>query len=292
MEAALSGQGPTYSYTILGNEFAVPGVVVADVKFYQSTTQRVSTASFVFNVINDTLDGLGGGTAGYSDELETLRAAMEGYIDAFGELSPMKPRGAYSSSTQYYPGDCVTLNDASWLCIQPCKNVTPNNNAYWQKVVEVADPTKADRVNGATNGNLAGLNANGNLTDSGVAASSIGNKANKVSNATNGNLAQLNSSGDLVDSGILKTTLSTLMSRFYTGYIGTQASITIPSGAYIMFIVKTQYAQSVIYFIDGNGVQKLAGNENVTVTRTSESGTFIISWTGVNYFTYFLIKAN
>jgi len=167
VEAALSGQGPTYSYTILGNEFAVPGVVVADVKFYQSTTQRVSTASFVFNVINDTLDGLGGGTAGYSDELETLSAAMEGYIEAFGNLSPINPRGAYNASTAYEPADCVSYNGNSWLCIQPCTGVTPSEGAYWQQVADTATG-KADKVNGAITGNLAGLDSTGNLTDSGV----------------------------------------------------------------------------------------------------------------------------
>lgn len=174
VEAALSGQGPTYSYTILGNEFAVPGVVVADVKFYQSTTQRVSTASFVFNVINDTLDGLGGGTAGYSDELETLSAAMEGYIEAFGNLSPINPRGAYNASTAYEPADCVSYNGNSWLCIQPCTGVTPSEGAYWQQVADMA-AGKADKVNGATNGHFAGLDANGNLTDSGKSPTDIQN---------------------------------------------------------------------------------------------------------------------
>lgn len=172
VEASLTGGGPNYSYTILGNEFAVPGVVVADVKFYQSTTQRVSTASFVFNVINDTLDGLGGGTAGYSDELETLSAAMEGYIEAFGNLSPINPRGAYNASTAYEPADCVSYNSNSWLCIQPCTGVTPSEGAYWQQVADMATG-KADKVNGATNGNFAGLDASGNLTDSGVSSALI-----------------------------------------------------------------------------------------------------------------------
>lgn len=175
VEAALSGQGPTYSYMILGNEFAVPGVVVADVKFYQSTTQRVSTASFVFNVINDTLDGLGGGTAGYSDELETLSAAMEGYIEAFGNLGPINPRGAYNASTAYEPADCVSYNGNSWLCIQPCTGVTPSEGAYWQQVADMATG-KADKVAGATNGNLAALNSAGNLTDSGIKASTVPEK--------------------------------------------------------------------------------------------------------------------
>jgi hypothetical protein len=180
VEAALSGQGPTYSYTILGNEFAVPGVVVADVKFYQSTTQRVSTASFVFNVINDTLDGLGGGTAGYSDELETLRAEMEeaaevldDYIDAYGELKPLNPRGNYDAATTYHPCDMVYYNGASWVNTAESTGQAPSTgSAYWMKGVDL-DTSKADKVVGATNGNFAGLDSNGNLTDSGQSPTSI-----------------------------------------------------------------------------------------------------------------------
>lgn len=170
VEASLAGGGPNYSYTILGNEFAVPGVVVADVKFYQSTTQRVSTASFIFNVIGDTLDGLGGGTAGYSDELETLSSTMQGYITAFGNLTPINPCGAYNSGTAYKPADCVSYNGISWICIQNCTGVTPSEGTYWQKMAD-PDASKADKVNGATSGNFAGLDANGNLTDSGSKAS-------------------------------------------------------------------------------------------------------------------------
>ena len=42
-------------------------------------------------------------------------------------------------------------------------------------VLLLRDDSAANLVTGATNGNLAGLDANGNLTDSGVSASSIGN---------------------------------------------------------------------------------------------------------------------
>lgn len=61
---------------------------------------------------------------------------------------------------------------------------------------------KADKVANASNGHLAGLDANGNLTDSGVLATSISGKADKVVSATDGDLAKLNSYGNLVDSGI------------------------------------------------------------------------------------------
>ena len=67
---------------------------------------------------------------------------------------------------------------------------------------------KANIVSGATSGNFAGIDANGNLTDSGSKPSDfltshqdITGKADKVSNATSGNFASLDSNGNLVDSG-------------------------------------------------------------------------------------------
>ena len=74
--------------------------------------------------------------------------------------------------------------------------------------VETALSDKADKVTSATNGNFAGLDSNGNLTDSGSKASDfltshqdISGKADKVSGATNGNFAGLDSNGNLTDSG-------------------------------------------------------------------------------------------
>lgn len=89
---------------------------------------------------------------------------------------------------------------------------------------------KADKVTSATNGDLAGLDTNGNLTDSGILASNVivksattgliknngtidtnsyatttqlANKTDKVVSATNGHLAGLDSSGNLTDSGVV-----------------------------------------------------------------------------------------
>jgi hypothetical protein len=63
-------------------------------------------------------------------------------------------------------------------------------------------------VSGATNGSFAGLDSNGNLTDSGhkhsdylTSHQDISGKADKVSGATNGNFAGLDSNGNLTDSG-------------------------------------------------------------------------------------------
>lgn len=160
VESALIGSGSEYTYTILGNEFAVPGVVICDVKFYDEPSQRISTTSFVIGVISDTLDGLGGGTAGYSDELEVLRAAMEqaeqgllqaqqdytdmstlfgntlqAYIDAFGNTAPINPRGYYDPAEPYNPRDAVTYNGVLYMCyIMAAAGTLPTNTNFWQEI--------------------------------------------------------------------------------------------------------------------------------------------------------------
>jgi hypothetical protein len=137
VEAELTGQtGPSYSYTILGNEFEIPGVVVADLKLYNGDTQRVSTASFIFLVTGDTMDGVGGGTGGYSDQLEELSQefsdTLEEYKDAFGDVGAVNPRGAYDSAADYNVLDLVSYQGSSYLCRTACKNKVPTNTTYWQ----------------------------------------------------------------------------------------------------------------------------------------------------------------
>jgi len=68
---------------------------------------------------------------------------------------------------------------------------------------------KADKVVDAVSGNFAGLDANGNLTDSGKKAADFAaadhthtDKADKVTNATAGDLATLDANGNLTDSGV------------------------------------------------------------------------------------------
>ena len=67
----------------------------------------------------------------------------------------------------------------------------------------------ATKVSGATNGNLAALDAEGNMTDSGKKAADFAasdhthsDKADKVSGATAGNVAGLDANGNLTDSGV------------------------------------------------------------------------------------------
>lgn len=67
------------------------------------------------------------------------------------------------------------------------------------KVVAPDVSGKANKVSNATDGNLAGLNANGDLIDSGVAA---GDVQIKVVPAAAGNIASLNAQGQVQDSGV------------------------------------------------------------------------------------------
>lgn len=57
---------------------------------------------------------------------------------------------------------------------------------------------KADLVASATSGNLAGLDGNGNLTDSGIAATDV---ATIDADAVEGNIAEFDANGNPVDSG-------------------------------------------------------------------------------------------
>lgn len=122
-----------------------------------------------------------------------------------GRVMPL-PRGAYNPNTQYHILDIVTYSNAAYIALQTTQGNAPTNTTYWQKLVDSATElaqlsdiditniqngqtliynsttgmfengtidltNKADRVSGATNGNFAGLNVNGNLTDSGKKAS-------------------------------------------------------------------------------------------------------------------------
>lgn len=153
VEAGITEEEGVYSYKTLGNEFAVVGQVVADVKLYKEE-ERVSTCTFVFDVTADTMDGLGTGAAGYSDTLERIKTGMEeteqemnaltdelqelyeDYTAAFGNVAPFNPRGPYSEEEVYEVRDLVTHDNASWVCYKNCTGATPGEDSdCWQKLV-------------------------------------------------------------------------------------------------------------------------------------------------------------
>ena len=64
--------GNKYTYTFKGTELDTPGKCICDLKLKNSTTQRISTASFMFKVVADTLDGLTEEANSYSDTIAQI----------------------------------------------------------------------------------------------------------------------------------------------------------------------------------------------------------------------------
>lgn len=184
VEAELTGQtGPNYSYTTLGNEFEIPGVVVADLKLYNGDTQRVSTASFIFLVTGDTMDGVGGGTGGYSDQLEELSQefsdTLEEYKDAFGDVGAVNPRGAYDSTADYNVLDLVSYQGSSYLCRTACKNKVPTNTTYWQVFASGAQGVDYGDLTGKPSINNVTLSGNKTTADLGLFSGNYNDLTNK-----------------------------------------------------------------------------------------------------------------
>lgn len=73
--------GNKYTYTFVGTELDTPGKCFCDLKLKNSTTQRISTASFAFKVIADTLDGLNEHANSYSDTIGQIWQTLEDYSD-------------------------------------------------------------------------------------------------------------------------------------------------------------------------------------------------------------------
>lgn len=124
-------------------------------------------------------------------------------LDSSGELTATGGGGGGGSVNS------VKMNNGS--------PILPDANGVVDLGTVVTDVSaKADKVTSATSGNFAGLDSNGNLTDSGSKASDfltshqdISGKADKVTSATENDLAKLDSNGNLADSGIAASNVIT-----------------------------------------------------------------------------------
>jgi len=173
-----------------------------------SVTDAEGTSSF------DVMDGTDGddGTDGTSAYVHIRYAATQPTADADMKTTPDEWIGIYSGSSATAP---TAYTSYTWYKFKGETGTA--ENVYGSTVpmspmdstkIETAINGKTDKVSGATSGNFAGLDANGNLTDSGKKASDfltqhqdITGKADKVSSPTDGNFAGLDSNGNPTDSG-------------------------------------------------------------------------------------------
>ena len=158
---------------------------------------------------------------------------------------------------------------------------TTSENPVQNKVITSALGNKADKVSGATNGHLAGLDANGNLTDSGKKASDfptiiIPSTDGNISHMTSAEIASLKV-GDIIVSQTLtgdvnfyvtKITGSTDGSRVYAVNVNEQRIVTIT-------FVKTSgtwaYQDSTTLNI-GNKADKVVSATNGHLAGLNSSG--------------------
>lgn len=73
--------GNIFTYTMRGTELDVPGPGVCDLKLYDSTAKRISTASFKYMVEADTMDGLNEHANSYSDTIGQIWETLQDYSE-------------------------------------------------------------------------------------------------------------------------------------------------------------------------------------------------------------------
>ena len=74
---SVTNSGNVYTYTFRGTELDTPGKVICDLKLKNSTTQRISSASFSFEVVADTMDGLEEESSSYSDTIAQIAEELK-----------------------------------------------------------------------------------------------------------------------------------------------------------------------------------------------------------------------
>ena len=108
------------------------------------------------------------------------------------------------NSTTYQGATNPNLNGKPVLVLALKGIDHANNNAESTSYIFIdlaflADTGKADKVGSATAGNVASLDANGNLQDSGIAKTTV---AIKATNPTAGHVAGVDANGNPTDAGI------------------------------------------------------------------------------------------
>lgn len=121
----ISVSGNKYTYTIVGNELDVPGVGICDLKLKNTTTQRISTASFQYEVIADTLDGLNEHANSYSDTIAQIWETLQDYSEDSEAWAVGTKNGVPVDSSQPQHA-----NNAKWYADQSTTGAQRSEDIY------------------------------------------------------------------------------------------------------------------------------------------------------------------
>ena len=117
--------GNVYTYTFKGTELDVPGFGVCDLKLKNSTTQRISTASFMYDCIADTLDGLNEHANSYSDTIGQIWQSLQDY----SEDSEAWARGT-KNNVPVGSSEPQHANNSKWYADQAHTDAQNSENIY------------------------------------------------------------------------------------------------------------------------------------------------------------------
>lgn len=125
----LTRSGNTFTYTMVGSELDVPGPGVCDLKLYDSTTRRLSTASFSYYCEADTMDGFEEEAHSYSDTIAQIAAQLQSYADdseawAVGTINGVPVGGT----------DPRNANNSKWYAEQADHDAQNSQQIYTQFV--------------------------------------------------------------------------------------------------------------------------------------------------------------
>jgi len=130
VEKTVTASDGTYSFRLTGQETLVVGKVVASVKFYGSSGERLSTAMFIFKIAPDNI-GAEEISKAYSDSIEqAIAEAREALEAAEQAVALIIPQATSNTLGGIKSGTDVSVNANGTLNIDGVKNSVAqiNNN--------------------------------------------------------------------------------------------------------------------------------------------------------------------
>ena len=151
-----------YTYTFRGTELDIPGRVICDLKLKNSTTQRISSASFSFEVVADTLDGLTEEASSYSDSIEQILTKVPTAEDApagYTDFNQFKTMGIYTIlAASTYANDPIGSGKKRTLLVLAKADGTCNGQVIFDR--DTGEMYFRSLVQGVTWGNWTSITKN------------------------------------------------------------------------------------------------------------------------------------
>ena len=186
-------------YMYINNEWAALGSTSVDLSNYYTKAQ---VDALLANK-QDKLEWDSVPTAGSTKDINSgaVANALNGKQDALEwDDAPTEDSTKSVNSGVMYDALADKQDTLEWDSVPTAGSTKSLTSGAIKTALDGLDAAgKADKVEGATDGDLAALDSDGNLTDSGVKASDF---VSRVSGGTAGHIVMLDSDGDIEDSGI------------------------------------------------------------------------------------------